>query len=108
MATPEEGKSTTTALAKVAWDFLSIDVRHAGSIDRDVEVARSVRRTRPFLLDHRDGPRWREFAAVAASVLRSERRKKRGATKDSLPVSAPAPSAPEAGSPSNADEVAET
>ncbi|MBD90090.1 MAG: hypothetical protein CL940_07120 [Deltaproteobacteria bacterium] len=69
MATTAEGRATADSLGKVARDFISMELRHAGTVERDPEMARSVRRMRPHLLDHRDGPRWRDFSGIAANII---------------------------------------
>ena len=68
MATTEE-EGDLDSLGKVARDFISMELRHAGTVERDPEMARSVRRMRPHLLDHRDGPRWRDFSGIAANII---------------------------------------
>ena len=69
MATHAEGSATATALARVARDFLSVELRHAGTIERDDAMALSVRRMRPHLQDGRGGARWRDFSGVAARLF---------------------------------------
>ena len=74
MATEREGKATAQALSRVVRDFLSVELHHAVTIVRDADLARSVRRMRPLLLDAQGGPRWADFATIAATVLRVEGR----------------------------------
>ncbi len=69
MATVEEGRATAASLGRVTRDFISMELRHAGTVERDPEMARSARRMRPHLLDNRDGPRWRDFSGIAANIV---------------------------------------
>jgi flagellar biosynthesis protein FlhG len=69
MATPSEGRATADSLGRVARDFISMELRHAGTVERDPDMARSVRQMRPHLLDTRDGPRWRDFSGIAANIV---------------------------------------
>ena len=72
MASRQEGANTAAALAHVASEYLSAKLRHAATIERDQDFAQSVRAMRPFLMDHRGGARWRDFATLAGAVLRED------------------------------------
>jgi len=63
-ATERQARQVAEAVCRASHDSLGIRVDYAGHIQADPEIARSVRRRRPFLLEHRGGERWREMAAI--------------------------------------------
>jgi flagellar biosynthesis protein FlhG len=68
MATPLEGRVVSHNLSQACQDFLHFEPVYAGNIGLDQEIGVSVRRMRPFLLDHRTGARWDEIRTVREAL----------------------------------------
>jgi flagellar biosynthesis protein FlhG len=67
-ATERQARQVAEAICRASHDSLGIRVDYAGHLQADPEIARSVRRRRPFLLEHRDGERWKEMAAILRAL----------------------------------------
>jgi flagellar biosynthesis protein FlhG len=69
-ATLSQGQVASRIVGEACQDFLYFKPVYAGNIGLDEEIAVSVRRTRPFLLDHGTGARWDEIRTVREAVFR--------------------------------------